>query len=218
MLGYNVMVMINDSIKTIVCYGDSNTWGNVPNSDLRYPHGVRWPSALQNILGSEYEVISEGLCGRTLKSNIASPEKNGINYILPCILSHEPTEWLIIMLGTNDVKDKYKLSTDQIAQNLKETISIVRGAEIENRESLKILVICPPKIIVPKSGSNEQFKEGIEKSEQLTSLYKMVAQETNSFFLDAGIFTQSSDIDGVHLDELGHLELARVVANIILAK
>lgn len=60
--------MIKTSAKTILCYGDSNTWGNVPSSFLRYPRDVRWPAVLQNLLGEDYEVISEGLCGRTLKS------------------------------------------------------------------------------------------------------------------------------------------------------
>jgi lysophospholipase L1-like esterase len=131
--------MIKNSAKTVLCYGDSNTWGNIPKSDLRFPRDVRWPSVLQSFLGDDYEVISEGLCGRTLKSDIVSPEKNGIKYILPCILSSEPLDWVIIMLGSNDVKDKYCLTPQDIARNLEETISIIKNADISNKENLKLL-------------------------------------------------------------------------------
>ena len=52
--------------RTIVCFGDSNTWGYVPGSDgARHPREARWPSRLQRLLGDEWEVIAEGLNGRT---------------------------------------------------------------------------------------------------------------------------------------------------------
>jgi lysophospholipase L1-like esterase len=206
--------MFKDATKTIICYGDSNTWGNVPDSDLRYPRSVRWPSVLQKLLDENYEVISEGLCGRSLKSEIAKPEKNGITYILPCVLSHDPIDWITIMLGTNDVKDKYKLSAEDIADNLKETISIIKNADIDSLDKLKILIICPPEIIPSEQhGVDENFKEGIENFKKLPDLYKKVASETGSYFLNANDYIKSSKIDGYHLDADAHLKLAEVVAN-----
>ena len=50
---------------TILCYGDSNTYGYNPVNGLRYPKGVRWTGVLQKMLGEEYEVIEEGCNGRT---------------------------------------------------------------------------------------------------------------------------------------------------------
>jgi lysophospholipase L1-like esterase len=55
----------NPNAKTIVCYGDSNTWGDNPDFDERYPANVRWPGILQDLLGDEYDVVNEGLRGRT---------------------------------------------------------------------------------------------------------------------------------------------------------
>ncbi len=208
--------MIKTFAKTILCYGDSNTWGNIPSSSLRHPRDVRWPAVLQNLLSEDYEVISEGLCGRTLKSEIAPPEKNGIAYILPCIRSHELLDWVIIMLGTNDVKDQYNLSPDNIAENLRETISIIKG-EYENApQNITILVVCPPEIIVPKKGLDPRFKEGIEKFKKLPELYKKVADETGSLFLNAGDFIRSSEVDGFHLDADAHVKLAGVIKDVIL--
>jgi len=47
--------------KTIVCFGDSNTWGYVPGSDgERFGRDVRWPARLATALGGVAEVIPEG--------------------------------------------------------------------------------------------------------------------------------------------------------------
>ncbi len=208
--------MNQDSIRRILCYGDSNTWGAIPGSDHRYAKDIRWTAVLQSLLGEMYEVVSEGLCGRVLKSNVASFEKNGINYILPAVLSAEPLEWVIIMLGTNDVKDKYGLSSGEIANNLRETVSIIKNAKIENKENLKILIICPPNIIENEQILANGFKDGINKIKELPVLYKKVAEETNSLFLNAGDYISSSVIDCIHLDEDSHLKLAEVIKNFIL--
>lgn len=47
-------------MKTVLCYGDSNTYGYVPETGLRYPREVRYPGRLQLLLGEEYCVIEEG--------------------------------------------------------------------------------------------------------------------------------------------------------------
>jgi lysophospholipase L1-like esterase len=207
--------MFKDSSKTILCYGDSNTWGAIPKSIFRHPRSVRWPAVLQNLLGDDYEVISEGRCGRVFASDNAAPEKNSSMYILPCILSHQPLDWMIIMLGTNDVKDPYNLSPESIAENLRETISIIKKADVGRDDNLQILVVCPPEIIVSKEGLDPRFKEGIEKFKKLPALYKKVATETGSHFLNAGDFVQSSMTDGFHLDAEAHIKLAGVVKGLI---
>ena len=52
-------------MKSILCYGDSNTYGLMPDSPDRYPRDVRWTGILQKKLGEDYYVIEEGLSGRT---------------------------------------------------------------------------------------------------------------------------------------------------------
>ena len=52
----------------IVAFGDSNTYGWIPNANppsTRYGPEDRWPGALQKELGDNYQVIEEGLDGRT---------------------------------------------------------------------------------------------------------------------------------------------------------
>ena len=52
-------------MKTILCYGDSNTWGYDPVTQDRFPPDTRWPGVLRHELGEGYLVIEEGLNGRT---------------------------------------------------------------------------------------------------------------------------------------------------------
>ncbi|TIN35521.1 MAG: arylesterase, partial [Mesorhizobium sp.] len=52
-------------MKTILCYGDSLTWGYDAGSLGRLALEDRWPSVLKTALGDGIEVIAEGLNGRT---------------------------------------------------------------------------------------------------------------------------------------------------------
>src|SRR5262249_43687697 len=99
----DLMTATRPSVKTIVCFGDSNTWGYVPGSDgERFPRDVRWPARLATALGDEAEVIAEGLNGRT--ATIESPVaegRNGLPYLVPCLRSHAPVHLLLVYLGTD---------------------------------------------------------------------------------------------------------------------
>ena len=52
-------------MKTILCFGDSNTWGYNPENRQRFGPDERWTGILRNSLGEDYRVIEEGLNGRT---------------------------------------------------------------------------------------------------------------------------------------------------------
>lgn len=91
---------------TILCYGDSNTYGYNPVNGLRYPKDVRWTGVLQKLLGEQYAVIEEGCNGRTtVFEDIAEPWKAGLGYLKPCLNTHKPIDFVIMMLGSNDLKE-----------------------------------------------------------------------------------------------------------------
>jgi len=52
-------------LKTVLCFGDSNTWGWDPTTETGFAPDVRWPGVLRNELGPDYWVIEEGQPGRT---------------------------------------------------------------------------------------------------------------------------------------------------------
>jgi lysophospholipase L1-like esterase len=201
---------MSDSIKTILCFGDSNTWGHIPGSEQkRYSRDIRWTSLLQKYLGSSFEIITEGLPGRVIKSDKARVHKNGMSYILPCILSHMPVDTIILMLGTNDVKHKYELTAQDIAHNLEEKIKVIKGID-----SINVIVICPPPVVHAQNGWHELFN--IPTMVELQKLYKEVAEKYNCMYINAGDYVSSSPIDGVHLDEGAHQKLAEVLKDKIL--
>ncbi len=202
----------NDSAKTIVCYGDSNTWGRVPKAG-RYPRSVRWTGVLQNLLGNEYDVIGEGVGGRTFVA--VDPEntwRTGITHLKSILRNNIPIDLMIVMLGTNDVKDKFNLEAEDIAEHLQRTIDLIRTEEIKN-----ILIVCPPNFVTPESGiPDPRFTGGSEKMKKLPKLYKEVADKNGCGFVDAGEHITSSKIDGFHFAPEAHAKLAEVLKTEVL--
>jgi lysophospholipase L1-like esterase len=207
-------------MKTLLCYGDSNTWGfaTAPRPDDRYAPEERWPHVLAGELSAEWAVIAEGLSGRTTvhADPIEGHWLDGSAYLLPCLRSHRPLDAVAIMLGTNDLKQRFGVSAGDIAAGIGRLLMIVRQAEAgPGGAAPKMLVICPPPILAA-FGENVAFKDmfagGHEKSLKMASAYETVAREQGAAFLDAGEVIQSSAFDGIHLDLDAHSKLGRAVA------
>lgn len=201
--------------KRIICFGDSNTWGYIPAVGSRYPEGVRWTSLLGEYL--DCTVIEEGLNGRTtVFRDSFAPFVTGSSYIEACVLSHRPTDLLIIMLGTNDMKTYFSNSPDASARG---SIKIALMAKAVSPE-LKILLISPPPIgqhitqLDPDLGMMAQLEQtSIENSWKLGALLKTHAEMCGFWFMDAAEYVSVSAADAVHLDENGHKLLAKAIAD-----
>jgi lysophospholipase L1-like esterase len=173
-------------VRTVVCFGDSNTWGYVPGSDgARYPREQRWPVILQRLAGDDWEVIAEGLNGRTATIDRPDSEgRNGLPYLLPCLLSHAPVDTVVIFLGTNDVG---YLPDDRVAR------CIARLVEIVRRCAAAPLVVCP----APFDGHDLEasFRAELDCEVLVAPPYPVV----------------NGDVE--HLDADGHAALAAAVAS-----
>lgn len=199
-------------MKTILCYGDSNTWGDPPGRIGRHAWNVRWPGLLQEALGSSVRIIEEGLGGRTTCfEDPLSPNRNGLAYISIALESHSPIDLLIIMLGTNDVKVRFNLTPYTIGQGAAEILMLAKKFEptIEN-----ILLVSPPHVVRTDHAENTLAFEGaVEKSQELAKYYSYFAAQLGCHFFDASSVAKSSNIDGIHLDEKNHELLARGMVN-----
>jgi lysophospholipase L1-like esterase len=211
-------------VKTVLCYGDSNTWGfaTVPRPDERYAPEERWPSVLQNKLGSGWTVIAEGLSGRTTvhPDPVEGSWLDGSAYLLPCLRSHRPLDAVVVMLGTNDLKHRFSVPAHDIAAGVGMLLTIIRHAEAgPGATAPKSLVVCPPPIL-SEFGDNtdfiEMFAGGHEKSLQFARHYEAVSGEHGAAFLDAGTVIRSSAFDGIHLDPDAQATLGGVVGETIL--
>lgn len=199
-------------LKNILCFGDSNTYGYIAGSGARYDENVRWTKRLQKHLGDSYYVIEEGLNGRTTVFD--DPEqrfKNGSEYLEMCIATHRPLDLVIIMLGTNDTKERYHAEPADIARGMEALITILQNPEVYSKD---ILIVSPIHISesIVKSPYCETFgPEAIEKSKQLAPEYEKLAKKYNCFYFDAADYAVADDKDAIHLDEKGHASLAEAI-------
>ena len=136
--------------KRILCYGDSNTWGYISGSDhQRYGKEERWTKLLAKLLGNQFEVIEEGLNSRTLISNDPRPGKegkNGAEYLIPCLDTHDPIDLVILILGTNELKNTYQKSAEEIGNLLEEYfVKVILGRKSQLADTYpKLLIVTPP--------------------------------------------------------------------------
>lgn len=184
----------------ILCFGDSNTRGYVPLSggNQRYKTDQRWTGLLQIALGDNYEIIEEGLDART--TNIDDPRpgfigKNGLTYFVPCLESHKPLNLVIIMLGTPDLKAFFNRNSDQITVGLEELIRVVND--------IKLLIVSPPILIETTDFAKTLFVEATQKSQELSSKYKALAEKYDCGFV-SGKNCEVDPNEGVHLTLKGH--------------
>lgn len=209
--------------KTIMVFGDSNTWGWNPCNDLvaplkRWDDDVRWTGILQHALGDDYKVLNEGLNGRTTVWDDPIEEyRCGKDQIIPALDICAPLDLVIIMIGTNDLKVRYSVSPEDIANGaaliLDKTLNQV-GAFRNNTP--KVLFVCPPPLGPVENGVfAEMFKGNYEKSTQLSKYYRAVAEARNVAFFDAGTVVKSSDEDGLHLQDDQHKLLGEAIAELV---
>lgn len=201
--------------KNILCFGDSITWGFPPAGGPRYDRHVRWPGVLQQELGADYYVIEEGLCGRTtVWDDPVEGGKNGLEQLVPLIHSHMPLDLLIIMLGTNDLKNRFGVSALDVSWSIGRLVKAARDSSNPFFGSApEVLVICPPPFA---DMSQSPFKDiligGEEKSHRLAPVLREFCLQTETAFFNAGDVVQSSPKDGIHLEPGEHLKLGRALA------
>ncbi|MGB9979947.1 SGNH/GDSL hydrolase family protein [Methanobacterium sp.] len=202
-------------MKTILCYGDSLTWGYDPATGKRIAIDKRWPGVLRNNLGKNYFVIEEGLNGRTTlwDDPLHGGYKNGMKYLIPCLASHRPVDLVILFLGTNDLKTRFSLSAAEIARSIRVLADIVVKSEAGHHENAPELLLVAPPLITELSNFAEEFESGKAKSHLLGQYYKQVAEEYDIHFFDASEVVTASDLDGIHLDSDEHIKLGHVITD-----
>lgn len=203
--------------KSVLCYGDSNTWGCDPApTHNRFPRNVRWTGVLQMLLGDDYYVIEEGCCGRTtVWDDPIEIDKNGKTYLGPCLESHRPVNLVVLMLGTNDLKQRFSVPASDIARGVGTLCKTILHSESgPDWQAPKILVVSPPRLAKLDEFA-EMFAGGDMKSQYLAANYKKIAEELKLPFLDAGIVVTTSDLDGLHWEADEHAKFARKLADII---
>jgi lysophospholipase L1-like esterase len=204
--------------KTVLCFGDSNTWGWIPGKVCeRFDETVRWPAVMAKALGDEYYVIEMGQNGRTtVWDDPVEQEKNGFQHIIPILECCYPVDLVIIMLGTNDCKERFGVNGYNIAVGAGNVARKVKQtAWGRNGASPEVLLVCPAPIgdayeTEPVMGP--VFGKGAaEKSREVANYLEGIAKQNGCHYMDAGKIVTGSPKDGVHLEAEEHAKLARAI-------
>jgi lysophospholipase L1-like esterase len=203
--------------KSILCFGDSITWGYNPKDGTRFPPEDRWPRVLEQALDGRARVIEEALNGRTVATDEPShPNRNGLALLPPLLESHAPLDIVLIMLGTNDSAPCYGLTAGKIAINCSSLIRTVRstlpGIGFGTPD---IVLMAPPRLGVLSAEMALLYSGGEATSQGLAEAYRTTAKYFGCHFFDAGSAVQASAVDGVHLDPPEQHKLALAVKAIV---
>ena len=203
-------------MKTVLCFGDSNTWGYSPVDGIRYPPDIRWTGVLQKSLGADYRIIEEGLNGRTTFINEDERPLRSGSDVLPILLeSHRPLDLVVIMLGTNDLKHDFDLSAEQIADGARQVCRSVIDCEYLVDNPPEILLISPTHVELMTEEEQGLFIGAIDKSRELAEHYQVVAENLGIHFLDASKIVVKTDLDGVHWDAEQHHDFGKALSGMI---
>jgi lysophospholipase L1-like esterase len=204
----------------ILCFGDSNTWGYNPNDGSRYSRSVRWTGVLQALLGSHYEVIEEGLNGRTTDLDYADRVgKNGKTYLSPCMDSHHPLDYVILSLGPNDLKTVFNRSAEKISEAIEQLVLVTKGAGLEKPSpEVKIILVAPPVVREGIGIYGDALKGATAKSVKLVPLLKKISDKHRLTFVNLFDQIEPSSIDGVHFSADSHQKIGKIFYDLISAE
>jgi lysophospholipase L1-like esterase len=208
-------------VHNILVYGDSMTWGIIPDTRKRFSFDERWPGVLENQLrdsGMKVRITEDCLNGRrTVWEDPFKPGRNGRQGLAQRIEVHSPLSLVIVMLGTNDFQFSHPHNNAwAAAQGIAALVSEIRNAPIEPGMPVPpVLVVCPPPIGPPKGFIAPKFLGADERCRGLADAYREVTSSLGCHFFDAGSVTASSRVDGIHLDADQHLTLAQALLSVV---
>ena len=200
----------------ILCFGDSNTWGYNAVNEERYNEEIRWTRRLGRMLGEDFEIIEEGLSGRNAVCDDPLKEGlNGLSYFYPCLMTHKPIDLVIIMLGTNDAKERFSLTSYNIAMGITRLAEKARHSESGRGGSdPEILVVTPAPIGQGYAKCPAFLSMGREsdvKTEELHEHLSGMISQCGFHYLNAGEHLEMGTTDHMHLDEEGHKKMAELL-------
>ena len=210
-------------MRQILVYGDSLTWGIIPNTRKRLEFAERWPGVLENQLneaGLRARIIEDCLNGRrTVFDDPFKPGRNGLQGIAQRIEIHSPLALVILMLGTNDFQFCHPYNDAWAsAQGVAALVNEIGKAPIEPGMLVPpVMIVAPPLIRAPKGPIAPKFKAAAERCAGLAEAYRQIAAELGCGFFDAEQVTSSSVVDGVHLDADQHAKLGKALTEPVRA-
>lgn len=201
--------------KNIICYGDSNTFGYIPQDGRRYPKNIRWTGVLQEILNQEYKIIEEGCNNRT--AFFKNPDgllQSGGEYLEICLDKYPEFNYFIFAAGTNDVQKFYDITKEIVRDKLNYYINLINKKNPDGQ----IILVTPiflNKDILYGNFSTMFDSKSIERSHWIQDVYQNTANENNIKLFDINQHVAPSHKDGLHFEPNEHKTIAEKLKQII---
>lgn len=202
---------------SVVCFGDSLTWGFNPLDKSRYSHDIRWTRLLQKELGDGFYVVEDGLNSRTtVFEDPVRGDKNGLQHLATVRKTHMPIDILLIMLGTNDLQDRFRMSAEAIGMAMGRLLFAATQPtdDVEGRPP-KVLLMAPPPLgdfTGTPYGNIYSNAHSQTQSRLLADVYRRQAGEYGTAFFDTGSVIEPSAVDAIHFEAAPQAGLASAIA------
>jgi len=200
----------------VLAYGDSNTYGRLPSALMgdgaALPIGERWPDHMGAALGSRWDVVVEGLPGRTTVYDDPKEGayRNGLT-VLPAILySHAPIDVLVVCLGTNDQQTLFGLGATEVSLCVARLLRHPSAAETCG----SVIAVCPPPLT--ERGEVGSLFRGVEdRVGDLWPQFERWVPETGAIPFRAGDVITVDEADGIHWNAEAHRALGQALAPVV---
>ncbi|MEO0380729.1 MAG: SGNH/GDSL hydrolase family protein [Pseudomonadota bacterium] len=208
--------------RTALCFGDSNTHGTVamvhPMDRRRFDRAKRWPTVMAGALGPDWEVIAEGHPGRTsvFEDPIEGIHKSGVRALPALLESHRPLDLVVIMLGTNDLKARFGLSTNDIALGIERLGQEVARSDSGPNRSVPQVMLVAPVCVIEAGCLAEIFAGATEKSAALPQRMEQIATANGFGFVDTNAVARIDPVDGIHLSADSHAAIGAHIAKAVV--
>ncbi len=206
-------------MKTILCYGDSNTWGYIPMTGLRYPEDVRWTGVAAKELGPDYRIMEDGLNGRrTVWDDPFDGYRNGLEGLGYRLHSAKPLDMVVLMLGSNDLNHTdafgYYKGLGVMVDRLLNAQTFYPSNEKVFRDGPKVLLVSPITLHpdVAKLRPEIHMSDKYPDSCQFAAYTRRLAEEKGVPWMDAAEFARPSVPDCLHMDAENHRLLGQAIA------
>ena len=209
------------AVQNVLVYGDSVTWGIIPETRKRLPFEDRWPGVLENELnatGNRVRMIEDCLNGRrTVWDDPFKPGRNGLAGLAQRIEANSPLSLVILMLGTNDFQSVHPQNdASSASRGIEALVNEIRRAPIEAGMPVPpILIVCPPPSRTPRGTMEAKFRGADQRCSGLAQAYGQVASMLGCHFFDASEVIHVSEIDGVHVDKDQHRKLGEALVGVV---
>ena len=214
--------------KRVLVYGDSLSWGWVPQATFipaeRFPPESQWPRVMGAALGEGFEVVVDALPGRVtdrgdpLVPQLDGAGLDGLAYLPAALAAHSPLDLVVLMLGSNDLKPQFFRSAFRIALGVGRLIDTVQHAGLmfgtlwTDYPAPAVLLACPPPIGELCQEVGDLFTGWEERAEGMQEAYRLIAAAAGVAFFDAGTVASCDGRDGVHMTAETQRKLGEAMA------